>query len=69
MSPDVSRPTSVPDVLPAFEATFEITVIAKDHDAAMAWAADWLERFCEDDATISGGLAHLPEEPVEFFDE
>ena len=65
---DAPSVSSSPDVLPAFTATFEVTVIAKDHDAAMAWAADWLERFCDDDATLSGGLAHLPKEPVEFFD-
>lgn len=59
---------SFPASVPAFVATFEITVIAKDHDAAMAWAADWLERFCDDDATLEGGLVHLPKEPVEFFD-
>jgi hypothetical protein len=63
------KPQREPDVLPAFAVTLEFTVIVEDHAAAMKWATGWLDEVSGDDVVLSGGSAHVPSEPVEFFDE
>lgn len=61
-----SSTTSVPK--PGWSVTLDITFIAERHEDAMEFAANLLDQAADDPGWLSGS-AHVPKEPMEFFDE